>query len=72
MTLTPRYTSFELATLKAAIHAEEDRHLYTTSKWSGTGFRHYRDPKVVCLEHFRPKAKPQKARAQRPDHKPAA
>lgn len=59
MALTPRYTKLELETLRAAIHSEEDRHKYTAAKWIGVGFRHYRDPKVVCLEHFRPKPKPQ-------------
>jgi hypothetical protein len=70
MALTPRYTKHELAVLLAAIHPEEDRHKFTRAKWNGDGFRHYRDPKVVCLEHFQPKPKP--PRTQRSGHKPAA
>ena len=46
---------FELATLRATVFAEEDRSKFTQAKWSGGGFRHFRDPKVVCIEHFRPK-----------------
>ncbi|MGZ4123433.1 MAG: hypothetical protein ACXVOI_09525 [Tumebacillaceae bacterium] len=70
MALTPRYTRFELATLRAVIHPEEDRHKYTTAKWSGSGFRYCRDPKVVCLEHYRPKPKP--PYPPQPGRKPAA
>ena len=55
MALTPRYTKFELATLRATIFAEEDRYKFTQAKWSGSGFRHFRDPQIVCIEHFRPK-----------------
>lgn len=71
MTLTPRYTRFELAALRAAIYPEEDRHKYTAVKWNGSGFRHYRDPKVICLEHYRPKPKPQSLYQPQPNHKPA-
>jgi hypothetical protein len=55
MALTPRYTRFELATLRATIFAEEDRYKFTEANWGGSGFRHFRDPKIVCIEHFRPK-----------------
>ena len=65
--LTPRYTKYELATLLACIAPEEDRHKFTAAKWSGEGFRHFRNPKVVCLEHFRPKSRPASAiRGQKP------
>ena len=70
MALTPRYTKHELVALLAAIHPEEDRHKFTRAKWNGEGFRHYRDPKVVCIEHFKPKPKP--LCPSRPGHKPAA
>jgi hypothetical protein len=56
MALTPRYTRFELATLRATIFAEEDRHRFTLTKWRGSGFRHFRDPKIICIEHFRQKS----------------
>lgn len=32
MALTPRYTKFELTTLRATIFAEEDRHKFTPAK----------------------------------------
>jgi hypothetical protein len=71
MALTPRYTRFELATLRATIFPEEDRHKFTQAKWRQGGFRHFRDPKIVCLEHYRPK--PGTACLSRSDHnKPAA
>jgi hypothetical protein len=70
MALTPRYTKYELATLLAAIHPEEDRHKFTSAKWNGNGFRHYRDPKIVCIEHFKPK--PCVGYPAKPSHKPAA
>jgi len=71
MALTPRYTRFELATLRATIFAEEDRSKFTQAKWSGSGFRHFRDPKIVCLEHYRPNL--WTACPSRSDHnKPAA
>jgi hypothetical protein len=70
MALTPRYTKHELAALLAAIYPEEDRHKFTRAKWSGNGFRHYRDPKVVCIEHFKPKPKP--SYPSQSGHKPAA
>ena len=54
MALTPRYTKFELATLRATIFAEEDRHKFTLAKWTGSGFRHFRTPNIICLEHYRP------------------
>jgi hypothetical protein len=73
MALTPRYTKHELAALLAAIHPEEDRPRFTKAKWNGNGFRHYRDPKIVCIEHYMPRARSPKAPvAGRPGHKPAA
>jgi hypothetical protein len=37
------------------IFPEEHRHEFTAEPWDGVSFRHYRDPKIVCLEHYRPK-----------------
>ena len=71
MPLTPRYTKYELEILVACIYSEERRHLFTTAKWGGAGFRHFLDPKIVCLEHYRPKPRPQHNPA-RPHQKPAA
>ncbi len=66
MALTPRYTKIELATLQATIFPEEDRYRYTQARWGGSGFRHYRDPKVICIEHFRPKpCEPRAVRVKR-------
>jgi hypothetical protein len=56
--LTPRYTSYELERLVEAIYPEEDRFKFTDQPWIGEGFRHYRDPKIVCLEHYMPKDQP--------------
>ncbi len=70
MALTPRYTKHELATLLACIYPEEDRHRFTKAKWNGDGFRHYRDPKIVCIEHYRPR--PRIEYPARPSTKPAA
>ena len=36
---------------------EERRHRFTTEPWDGVSFRHYRDPRIVCLEHYRPQDK---------------
>ena len=52
--LSPRYSPQELQTLTELIYAEEDRHKFTGERWTGEGFRHYRDPKVACLEHYMP------------------
>src|SRR6516164_3462475 len=32
---------------------EERRHEFTAEPWDGVSFRHYRNPKLVCLEHYR-------------------
>ena len=37
---------------------EERRHEFTNEPWDGVSFRHYRDPKIVCLEHYRPEGAP--------------
>jgi hypothetical protein len=38
--------------MRALTPPEEDRHLFTHERWS-TGFRWFRAPNVVCLEHYR-------------------
>jgi hypothetical protein len=53
--LKPRYDRFELETLVACVYPEEDRALHTSKPWDGEGFRHFRDSKIVCIEHFWPK-----------------
>jgi len=37
---------------------EERRYEFTSEAWDGMSFRHYRDLKIVCLEHYRPFDKP--------------
>ena len=51
--LPRRYSEVDETLLRTLIPAEEDRHLFTRERWS-TGFRWYRAPNVVCLEHYRP------------------
>jgi hypothetical protein len=38
--------------LRELIFAEEDRQLHTPEKWT-SGFRWFRSPNVVCIEHYR-------------------
>ena len=56
--LMPRYSKPELERLTELIYPEERRHEFTTEPWGGEGFRHYRNPKIVCLEHYLPPDKP--------------
>jgi hypothetical protein len=56
--LTRRYSPIELAQMTDLFFPEERRHEFTSEPWDGVSFRHYRDPKIVCLEHFRPKDAP--------------
>ena len=56
--LTRRYSPIELAQMTELFFPEERRHEFTPEPWDGVSFRHYRDPKIVCLEHFRPKDTP--------------
>jgi hypothetical protein len=44
--------------LRRFVISEEDRPLFTSSTWAKTGgYRWFRSPNVVCLEHYRGKAK---------------
>lgn len=56
--LTRRYSPIELAQMTELFFPEERRHEFTPEPWDGVSFRHYRDPKIVCLEHYRPPDKP--------------
>ena len=71
--LVPRYSRQELETLVELIFPEERRHEFTREPWNGEGFRHYRDPRVTCLEHYMPPNKPILPGAlPKPRRKPAA
>jgi hypothetical protein len=50
-----RYPIDELIRMKELFFPEERRHEFTSERWDGVSFRHYRDPRIVCLEHYRPK-----------------
>ena len=67
--LTLRYSASELERLIEAIYPEERRHEFTTKPWNGEGFRHYRDPKIACIEHYRPPNKPILPGALRSSHR---
>jgi hypothetical protein len=56
--LTSRYSPAELARMTALFFPEERRHKFTPEPWDGESFRHYGNPKIVCLEHYRPQDKP--------------
>jgi len=47
-----RYSLEDEAFLRQVVIPEEDRHLFTTTTWSG-GFRWFRSPNVVPIEHWR-------------------
>ena len=71
--LVPRYSRQELETLIELIFPEERRHEFTREPWNGEGFRHYRDPRVTCLEHYMPRNKPiLPGSLPKPRRKPAA
>jgi hypothetical protein len=70
--LVPRYSKFELENLRLCIFPEERRRQFTRAPWRGEGFRHYLDPKIVCIEHYMPKGKPILPGAWQPACKPAA
>jgi hypothetical protein len=50
---------------------EERRSEFTPEPWDGVSFRHYRDSKIACIEHYLSPAKPIGARSpvesRRPD-----
>ena len=51
--LIPRYPAPELARMRELFFPEERRHEFTPEPWDGASFRHFRNPKIVCLEHYR-------------------
>src|SRR6516165_3765870 len=55
--LTLRYPANELARMAELFFPEERRHDFTAEPWDGVSFRHYRDPRVTCLEHYMPRNK---------------
>jgi hypothetical protein len=52
--LTPRYTKQEFERLVELIFPEERRSEFTSKPWGGEGFRHFLNPKVICIEHYKP------------------
>jgi hypothetical protein len=72
--LTPRYSKQELERLIALICPVERNHEFGYGPWKGEGFRHYLDPKIICIEHYMPKNKPilPGALPSSPGRKPAA
>jgi len=52
MALIRQYDPQEETFLRGLIIPEEDRHLFTTSTWSG-GYRWFRSPDIVPIEHYK-------------------
>jgi hypothetical protein len=55
MAIKRRYTADEFRNLTELIYPEERRHEFTNKPWAGEGFRYYRDPQIICIEHFMPR-----------------
>jgi hypothetical protein len=53
--LVRRYPASEQARLCELYFPEERRHEFTAEPWDGVSFRHFRDPKIHCIEHYRPR-----------------
>lgn len=71
--LIVRYDARELARMCELFFPEERRHEFTSEPWDGQSFRHFRDPKVICFEHYRAANEAPEVRAiPRSDPKPAA
>jgi len=56
--LALRYPAHELAKMRELFFPEERRSEFTDLPWDGVTFRHYRDPKITCIEHYLSPAKP--------------
>jgi hypothetical protein len=56
--VTKRYSRAELDRMCKLYFPEERRREFTSEPWDGVSFRHYRDPKIACLEHYRPLVPP--------------
>lgn len=70
--VTKRYSKDELARMCELYFPEERRSEFTSEPWDGVSFRHYRDPKIACIEHYRPQPGPNGHPHSKPGHKPAA
>ena len=71
--LALRYPAHELAKMRELFFSEERRSEFTDLPWDGVSFRHYRDPKITCIEHYLSPAKPIEAHTlPKPGRKPAA
>jgi hypothetical protein len=57
MAITRRYSPEEWRRLTELIYPEERRFELTDKPWSGECFRHYLDPKIICIEHFMPRGR---------------
>jgi hypothetical protein len=47
-----RYTFDEETFWRKLVVPEEDRASFTSAEWKG-GYRWFRDPRIICLEHYR-------------------
>ena len=56
--LIVRYAADELTRMRELFFPEERRREFTSESWDGVSFRHYRNPKIACIEHFMPKDRP--------------
>jgi hypothetical protein len=71
--LIVRYSADELARMRELFFPEERRSEFTSEPWNGVSFRHYRDPKIACIEYYLSPAKPIGAHTlPKPGRKPAA
>lgn len=70
--LIPRYPAREWVRLCALYFPEERRHEFTSEPWDGVNFRHFQDPRVVCIEHFQSEDRPMSPVGRKPGRKPAA
>jgi hypothetical protein len=51
--LVLRYSAHDLTRMVELFFPEERRHEFTSEPWDRVSFRHYRDPKIICIEHYR-------------------
>ena len=71
--VTSRHPADELARMTELFFPEERRSEFTPEPWDGVSFRHYRDSKIACIEHYLSPAKPILAHTlPKPSRKPAA
>ena len=71
--LISRYPAHELARMCELFFPEERRYEFTSEPWDGVSFWHYRNPKIACIEHYRPQDVPVRSGSgSKPGRKPAA